>query len=221
MFLFLKRILKRVYVYIRFKNVIIGSRGNISTRTIFEGQNKVGRNAWFDGYMGYGSYIGDGSTINGEIGRYCSIGHQVTVLTGTHPSHVFVSTSPVFYSTRKQNGTTYTETQRFEEIMYSDKENRYGVTIGNDVWIGFQATIIGGVKIGDGAIIASNAVVTKDVAPYTIVAGIPAKEVGRRFDEDTIRWLCNFKWWNKPEEWIKNNAEIFTDINLFKKNMQK
>ncbi|HDW8007004.1 TPA: CatB-related O-acetyltransferase [Bacillus cereus] len=171
--------------------------------------------------MGYGSYIGDGSTINGEIGRYCSIGHQVTVLTGTHPSHVFVSTSPVFYSTRKQNGTTYTETQRFEEIMYSDKENRYGVTIGNDVWIGFQATIIGGVKIGDGAIIASNAVVTKDVAPYTIVAGIPAKEVGRRFDEDTIRWLCNFKWWNKPEEWIKNNAEIFTDINLFKKNMQK
>ncbi|PFB22163.1 acetyltransferase [Bacillus thuringiensis] len=221
MFLFLKRILKRVYVYIRFKNVIIGSRGNISTRTIFEGQNKVGRNAWFDGYMGYGSYIGDGSTINGEVGRYCSIGHQVTVLTGTHPSHVFVSTSPVFYSTRKQNGTTYTETQRFEEIMYSDKENRYGVTIGNDVWIGFQATIIGGVKIGDGAIIASNAVVTKDVAPYTIVAGIPAKEVGRRFDEDTIRWLCNFKWWNKPEEWIKNNAEIFTDINLFKKNMQK
>ncbi|KMQ04178.1 hypothetical protein TU67_10840 [Bacillus cereus] len=221
MFLFLKRILKRVYVYIRFKNVIIGSRGNISTRTIFEGQNKVGCNAWFDGYMGYGSYIGDGSTINGEIGRYCSIGHQVTVLTGTHPSHVFVSTSPVFYSTRKQNGTTYTETQRFEEIMYSDKENRYGVTIGNDVWIGFQATIIGGVKIGDGAIIASNAVVTKDVAPYTIVAGIPAKEVGRRFDEDTIRWLCNFKWWNKPEEWIKNNAEIFTDINLFKKNMQK
>lgn len=221
MFLFLKRILKRVYVYIRFKNVIIGSRGNISTRAIFEGQNKVGRNAWFDGYMGYGSYIGDGSTINGEVGRYCSIGHQVTVLTGTHPSHVFVSTSPVFYSTRKQNGTTYTETQRFEEIMYSDKENRYGVTIGNDVWIGFQATIIGGVKIGDGAIIASNAVVTKDVAPYTIVAGIPAKEVGRRFDEDTIRWLCNFKWWNKPEEWIKNNAEIFTDINLFKKNMQK
>ncbi|MCU5077684.1 CatB-related O-acetyltransferase [Bacillus cereus] len=221
MFLFLKRILKRVYVYIRFKNVIIGSRGNISTRTIFEGQNKVGRNAWFDGYMGYGSYIGDGSTINGEIGRYCSIGHQVTVLTGTHPSHVFVSTSPVFYSTRKQNGTTYTETQRFEEIMYSDKENRYGVTIGNDVWIGFQATIIGGVKIGDGAIIASNAVVTKDVAPYTIVAGIPAKEVGRRFDDDTIRWLCNFKWWNKPEKWIKDNAEIFTDINLFKKNMQK
>ncbi|HDR7563182.1 TPA: CatB-related O-acetyltransferase [Bacillus mycoides] len=221
MFLFLKRILKRVYVYIRFKNVVIASRGNISTRTIFEGQNKVGRNAWFDGYMGYGSYIGDGSTINGEIGRYCSIGHQVTVLTGTHPSHVFVSTSPVFYSTRKQNGTTYTETQRFEEIMYSDKDNQYGVTIGNDVWIGFQATIIGGVKIGDGAIIASNAVVTKDVAPYTIVAGIPGKEVGRRFDDDTIRWLCNFKWWNKPEEWIKNNAEIFTDINLFKKNMQK
>ena len=79
------------------------------------------------------------------------------------------------------------------------------IIIGNDVWIGYEAVILAGVTIGDGAVIGSRAVVTKDVPPYTIVGGVPAKTIRRRFDEDTIRELLRLRWWDWPEEMIKEN----------------
>ena len=77
--------------------------------------------------------------------------------------------------------------------------------IGNDVWIGYEAVILSGVTIGDGAIIGTHAVVTKDVPPYTIVGGVPAKTIRKRFSDDTISALLNIKWWDWPEERIRHH----------------
>lgn len=213
----IKRLIKICKVRLKNKTVIFCKNSNIGANSIFEGQNRVGKKSWFDGYLGYGSYIGDDCTIFARIGRYCSIGHKVTVLTGTHPSHVYVSTNPVFYSLGMQNGTTYVKKQKFKEKIYSDEQNKYGCIIGNDVWIGYNAVIMGGTTIGDGAIVAAGALVNNDVPPYTIVAGQPARVIGQRFDDDQIHFLLQIKWWEKSTEWIKSHAEEFDDINTFMK----
>ena len=76
-----------------------------------------------------------------------------------------------------------------------DRDNKGDIVIGNDVWIGYEAVIMSGVHVGDGAVIASRAVVTKDVPPYTIVGGTPAREIRKRFDTDTITQLQELQWW--------------------------
>ena len=76
------------------------------------------------------------------------------------------------------------------------------------MWIGYEAVILSGVTIGDGAIIGARAVVTKDIPPYTIVGGVPAKPIRRRFDDVTISKLLELKWWDWPEQRIKTNLEI-------------
>lgn len=84
-------------------------------------------------------------------------------------------------------------------------DNKGDIVIGNDVWIGYEAVIMAGVTIGDGAIIGTRAVVTKDVPPYTIVGGVPAKPIRKRFSEDTIGMLMELQWWDWPEEKIAQN----------------
>ena len=86
-------------------------------------------------------------------------------------------------------------------------DNKGDIVIGNDVWIGFEAVIMSGVTIGNGAIIAAGAVVTKDVEPYTIVGGVPAKPIRKRFSDSTITELERIKWWNKSDEWISCHIE--------------
>ncbi|MBR9942186.1 CatB-related O-acetyltransferase [Lachnospiraceae bacterium Marseille-Q4251] len=203
------------------KNIIFLRKANIDKNAVLEGQNKIGAESWFEGYMGFGTYIGDQCTIMGKIGRYCSIGHKVTVLTGTHPSHRFVSTHPTFFSLGLQNGTTYVSTQKFKEKIYADENNKYGCIIGNDVWIGYNATIMGGCTIGDGAIVAAGALVKENVEPYTIVAGQPAKVIGKRFEDEKIAFLMKIKWWDKPEAWIKSHADDFEDISKFERNISR
>ena len=83
-------------------------------------------------------------------------------------------------------------------------DNKGDIIIGNDVWIGYEAVILSGVTIGDGAIIGTRAVVTKDVPPYAIVGGVPAKTIRKRFSDDTISALLKIKWWDWPEERIRN-----------------
>jgi virginiamycin A acetyltransferase len=92
--------------------------------------------------------------------------------------------------------------------------NKGDLIVGNDVWIGYNATIMSGIVIGDGAIIATNATVTKDVAPYTIVGGNPAKEIRKRFDEDTIKKLLAIQWWNWDIATISKNVQALTGGNL-------
>jgi len=86
-------------------------------------------------------------------------------------------------------------------------DNKGDIVVGNDVWIGYEAVILAGVTIGDGAIIGTRAVVTKDVPPYTIVGGVPAKPIRKRFDEDTIAKLLEMRWWDWPEERIAQNIQ--------------
>ena len=118
----------------------------------------------------------------------------------------------MFFSPLKQNGKTFCKKSKFKEFLTVD--NRY-VIIGNDVWIGEGVTIKGGIKIGDGAIIAMNSCVTKDVPPYAIVGGVPAKIIRYRFTDEQIRLLLDFQWWNKPIDWIQLHADEFENISDF------
>lgn len=138
---------------------------------------------------------------NSKIGSYCSISWNTTIGASSHPS-VRISTNAFTY--RKLFG-----------LVNRDKVFVQKITeIGNDVWIGCNVTILSGVKVGDGAIIGAGSVVTKDVAAYSIVGGIPAKKIKMRFDLDIVEKIENIKWWNWDDELIKNNISLFEkDIN--------
>ncbi len=103
-----------------------------------------------------------------------------------------------------------------EEFLFYDKERQIVNKIGSDVWIGIDVTLIGGVEIGDGAVVLTKAVVTKDVPPYAIVGGVPARIIGYRYDEETIKFLQNIKWWDMSPEWLKRNANLLCDIEALK-----
>jgi acetyltransferase-like isoleucine patch superfamily enzyme len=151
------------------------------------------------------SYIGRHSVVsNCSIGKFCSIGPEFKCGIGRHPSQKFVSTSPVFYSNAGQLPLSFVTENYFDEYAR--------VVIGNDVWIGSNVIVIDGVVIGDGAIIASGAVVTKDVEPYSIVGGIPAKHIRYRFTPEQISFLSDFKWWDKDIQWLKNHTKVLHDI---------
>ena len=201
------------------KSIKLSIHCNPSLHCTFGGFNRIGAFTAFEGAIGYGSYLGENCSINGSIGKYCSIGHNVVTLIGNHPTHIFVSTSPCFYSTKKQNGLSYVDHEKYDENRYADVDNQYGIIIGNDVWVGYGATLIGGITIGDGAIIGSRAFVNKSVPPYAIVAGIPGKIIGYRFDDETIKYLQELEWWNKPIEWIKSNADYFENVELLMKHI--
>lgn len=208
---------KRVLYRWRFRGrgVKIGSGCNLALHGVeFEGGNVLNCGVTFRGKLGYGSYIGSQSNLNASVGRYCSIASNVCTISGSHPTRKFVSTHPCFFSTRKQAGFTYVTEDIFTEAVFADEE-RHFVTIGNDVWIGNNVLLLPGIHIGDGAVIAAGAVVTKDVAPYTVVGGVPAKEIRKRFRDEQIEKLMEMQWWNQPEEWIRDNSELFEDIDRF------
>ena len=176
----------------------------------FEGANKICPNCVFRGTLGYGSYIGPACQIGAQIGRFTSIAPNVRTNAGTHPyTSPFVTTSPMFYSTRNQNGHTFATSILFDELKPMPE-------IGNDCWIGDNAFIVGGVSIGNGAVVLAGAVVTKDVPPYAIVGGVPAKIIKYRFDEETIQFLLRIKWWNQDVEWLRQNWELLCNIDLLK-----
>ena len=155
--------------------------------------------------IGNHSYLANNGYLNNcKIGNYCCIGPNVSVGLGEHPSEIFVSIHPVFYTKTSHLGYTFDDTKYFKE--YSSTE------IGNDVWIGSNVIIKGGVKIGNGAIIASGAVVTKDVLDYSIVGGVPAKHIKSRFEADEISFLKDFKWWDKDFVFLKNHQQLFHNI---------
>lgn len=167
----------------------------------------------FDTTMGFGSGISRDSILDSvSIGRYSTLGPDVKVVLGQHPTRTIASTHPAFYSSRGQMGFTYVDETIFEEERFAKKP--YRVVIGNDVWIGAYTRIMEGVTIGDGAIVAAGALVTKDVPPYAIVGGVPAKLIRYRFDEDTIAGLLKLKWWDKEEDWLRAHAQDFRDSRI-------
>lgn len=133
-----------------------------------------------------------------EIGKFCSIADGVTMLLGAD-HNIKSNTSYPFYC--------FLDNQEF----YDNGEKN--IIIGNDVWIGTDALIMGGVTIGDGAIIGARAVVNKDVAPYSVVCGVPAKHIKFRFDEKTIDKFLKYKWWDLPIEEIESIHNLLCSEN--------
>ena len=158
-------------------------------------------------------YVGSNTIIcNTSIGKFCSIGPDVKIGLGKHPAH-YISTFPAFFSTRKQCQIAFADKKYFEESGR--------IIIGNDVWIGANAIILDNIIIGDGAIIATGAVVTKNIDPYSIVGGVPAHLLKKRFSDQEITLLQNFKWWDKDINWIKQNFASFNIPADFFKNIMK
>lgn len=156
------------------------------------------------------SYIQRNSVIsNTQVGKYCSIASNVHIGSAEHPTH-FISTSPVFYDNE----------QPLPELLVDRQLNNKAIkttVIGSDVWIGQGVIIKSGLKIGTGAIIGAGAVVVKDVAPYSIVVGVPAKHVKWRFDEVIKRELLESEWWELPTTFLATLQNEFESPELFLK----
>ena len=227
--MFLKELsscLKRLalFIYHKYRNrhlVNFQFSTYLSHRCHFEGMNKVYPHSTFSGSMGFASYIGNNCHISADIGRFSSIGNNISQILESHPyKEPFVTTSPMFYSLRKQNGHTFAQKQMFEEYRFYDKDREIALRIGNDCWIGNGVCFIGGVQVGDGAVVLAKALVTKDVPPYAIVGGIPAKVIGFRYDEETIRFLLSVKWWDKDRDWLRDNWDKLCNIEALKKTIR-
>jgi acetyltransferase-like isoleucine patch superfamily enzyme len=146
------------------------------------------------------------TVVNTDLGRFCSIASNVSIGPGVHKTDS-VSTHPAFYLNNTPLVKTFVSTDLFE----SSKKT----IIGNDVWIGEGVVVLDGIKIETGSIIAAGAVVTKDIEPYTIVGGVPAKFIKHRFAPETIDVLLKSEWWNYPEEWFEKNFELMNDNSSF------
>ena len=198
--IYARNILNRIYIVcLNYKlNVIIGYNSYIKN-VIFSFDNVIHDNCHIiKCKIGKKTYISSNSIIkNCIIGSFCSIGKEVHIGLPKHPINEFISSHPFIYTTynlihNKSNFITNTST-----------------IIGNDVWIGNRVTIIGDIEIGNGAIIAAGSIVTKNVLPYSIVGGVPAKLIKFRFDEDRITKIDEMNWWNWEDDDILNNIDDF------------
>lgn len=198
-----------------YKKVIIKKKVNIGIKSVFEGANYIGSYTSFSGELGYGTYLGDNCSVNAKVGRFTSIASGVKTINGFHPLEKIVSTHPFFYSNKNCVSLTPLEKSYFKEEKKADKDNKFDVIIGNDVWIGCDVKILAGIKIGDGAVIGTGAVVTKDVEPYTIVGGIPAKIIRKRFSDEIIKKILDRQIWDNELSWYMENRTLFLDVETF------
>lgn len=192
------------------KHVVFRIKGYADHNTVFDGDNFIGQDSFLSGcHLGRGTYVADFSKLFClNTGKFCSIGGGVMTAIGTHPVNENISTSPSFFSKSSTNGLEFVNSQYFEEQTGP-------VTLGNDVWVGNGAILIGGITVGDGAIIGAGSVVTKDCEPYGVYAGCPARLIKKRFDDVSIEKLLELKWWDKDDKWLRENAESFANPGEF------
>ena len=161
--------------------------------------------------IGYGSYLGNNVvSLFSEFGNFCSVGNNCTIGAAEHPQQ-FVSTSPVFYG-------GYRKAFSIKKICLGHLEwdsYKQRVEIGSDVWIGNNVIIKSGVRIGTGAIVAAGAVVTKDVLPYEVVGGVPAKHIKYRFEDPLVKKLLESCWWTLPIDELKRLSSSMDDPEAF------
>lgn len=154
--------------------------------------------------IGAYTYVAANTDIeNAVIGKYSSIADHCRIGMSGH-SLQCISTSPIFTQTVNALQDRWTAKNVFE-----DKSKDERVYIGNDVWVGSHVLINGGIHVGDGAVLAAGAVVTKDVPAYAVVGGVPAKIIKYRFPEPVIKKLKEIQWWNLPEDVLKENISLF------------
>jgi len=214
-------LLKDVAKWVKFRSIgatrgiRIGRRCRIGFTSELEGGNSIQDGTAFSGRLGFGSYLGRDCRIVASVGRYCSISSEVITVGGRHPASEFVSTHPAFYSLAKQSGFTYVQTQLFEEHAWADPQHEFSVVIGSDVLVSQGVRILEGVRIGDGAILGAGCLVRSDVEPFAIYAGVPARKIGQRFDDETIRQLLEIRWWDRGQAWVSAHAPLFSDVPRF------
>lgn len=155
---------------------------------------RIGRHTYYDSSLKVRSW-GEGSKLT--IGSFCSIADNVEIFLGGNHRYDFISTYP--FKAKGWGGN---------DNVYSNGD----VIIGSDVWIGSGAKIMSGIEIGDGAIIAAFSVVTKDIAPYSIVGGNPAKLIKKRFSDEKIKRMLEVCWWDWPDDLIKKNVSELTSL---------
>lgn len=199
----------KVYQNVVFRNskignhVMLGDDVFITDSTIGNYCSLERRSMIFNSQLGMYSYTGYNTIIKyAQIGKFCAISWNVTIGGPSHEYHR-ISMHPFPYATK------YGIVDVPVEGGYPDLKEE--LVIGNDVWIAANVCITRGVKIADGAVIGANAVVTKDVGPYEIWAGIPARKIGQRFADDVIAELLKLKWWNWSEEVLKEHVDLFRE----------
>lgn len=208
----MRSIIRNILFKIKYRDKVLYYKDTIISGSVFEGKNTV-----FSGTsvvncsFGYGTYVQKNcNLVFTKVGRYCSIADNVHTCIGVHPTNL-ISTFPAFYyDTTPELGFTYHigETEK-EIVKYPDETKDYHIKIGNDVWIGSHAILMGGITIGDGAIIAAGSVVTRSVPPYSIMGGVPSRLIKYRFSDSIINRLTALKWWDKSEDWIIKNRHLF------------
>jgi len=167
------------------QNVTFGGGNAVPDRCNFSGKIKIG----------YASTLGYNNLLSGTItiGNYCQLGADVALHATNHPmAHM----------------TTYINQNLFQGGLKQFKEENQ-IHIGHDVWIGHGVIIVGNVTVGNGAVLAAGSVVTKDVAPYSIVAGVPAKEIRKRFSDTIIQEVEALQWWDKSEKELEKLKPLF------------
>nr|WP_317631517.1 CatB-related O-acetyltransferase [uncultured Flavobacterium sp.] len=180
------------------KNVRIHPSSTGYTKVIFEGDNGIPENCQFLGNnisIGYRTTLGKNNLLGGNvtIGKYCQIGADVAMHASDHP---------ISYM------TTYINKNLFNGELNKHKIDN-SIIVGNDVWVGHSVIIVGNVTVGNGAILAAGAVVTKDVPPYAIVAGVPAKVLKYRFSDTIINEIQDLKWWDMSDTELQQNRALF------------
>lgn len=160
--------------------------------------------------MGYGSYAFSPLHVDVKVGRYSSIAHNVKIMGGRHPIERFSSSSATYdYGFRIYND--FQKSDSFVQKPIPRKGNDVSIEIGNDVWVGIDVMLGRNVKIGHGAVVAAGAIVTKDVEPYSIVGGVPAKIIGYRFSYGQIKELLHLNWWDYDISKLNIDAEMNID----------